>query len=185
MSDRQTKVAWRLFWAWEDVKEEEWLRDIARQGWHLRRAALLRCTFDRGEPIDMVYKLDYNILAKRDLAEYLSLFRSAGWEHVGDIASWHYFRTPATAGSDPDIFSDVESRVGKYRRLLGLLLVLFPIFMVSIGRLVGNVRSGGSITLERIYAAGAIAHAVLVVLWLVAFLRIWLHIRALRRRGAV
>ncbi len=56
--------------------EEEWLRDMARQGWHLRRAALLRYTFDRGEPVDMVDKLDDNILAKRDLAEYLDRCQS-------------------------------------------------------------------------------------------------------------
>jgi len=181
--DRSTRVAWRLFWAWNDEKEERWLREMAKQGWHLSRAALVRFVFDRGEPADVVYKLDYNILAKRDRDEYLGLFRAAGWEHVGEVANWHYFRTPATAGADPQIFSDLESRIAKYRRLLFLLLALLPIFLVSLRNLLDRrpAVSGGA--METILAGGAVAHALLVVLWSVALIRIAMHIRKLRRRS--
>jgi hypothetical protein len=181
--DRSRRVAWRLFWAWEDDKEERWLREMARQGWHLRQAALVRFEFDRGEPADVVYRLDYNILAQRDRDEYLGLFRAAGWEHVGEVANWHYFRTQAVAGADPDIFSDVESRIAKYKRLLVLLLALLPIFLVSLRSLLDRrpAVSGGA--METILAGGAVAQALLVVLWSVALVRIALHIRKLRRRS--
>lgn len=181
--DRSTRVAWRLFWAWDDDKEERWLREMARQGWHLRQAALVRFVFERGEPADVVYRLDYNILARRDRDEYLGLFRAAGWEHVGEVANWHYFRTQAVAGADPEIFSDLESRIAKYRRLLFLLLALLPIFVVSLRSLLVRRPSGDGGAIETILAGGAIAHALLVVLWTVASVRLGLHIRALRRRA--
>lgn len=182
-TDRSTRVAWRLFWAWEDDKEERWLREMARQGWHLRRAALVRFEFDRGEPADVVYRLDYHILTGAEREEYLQLFRAAGWEHVGEVASWHYFRTPATAGADPDIFSDVESRIAKYKRLLLLLLALLPIFLVSLQNLVLRRPSRGGGAIDAIMTGGAVAYALLIVLWSVALVRIAMHIRKLRRRS--
>ena len=134
-SERSSRVVWRWFWAWDDDREERWLADMARQGWHLRGPAVLRFTFDRGEPAEVVYRLDYHILRGEERAEYLALFRAAGWEHVGEVANWHYFRTPAADGAAADIFSDAESRAAKYRRLLVLLLALLPILLSSLSRL--------------------------------------------------
>jgi hypothetical protein len=184
MSDeRSTRVAWRLFWAWDDEREERWLSEMARCGWHLRRPALLRFAFDHGAPAEVVYKLDYNILKGDDRAEYLGLFRAAGWEHVGDIANWHYFRTAAAAGAAPDIFTDTESRAGKYRRLLLLLLALFPIVLMSFLRLLQRPRPALSGLLDWLLAGGAVVYGVLVILWLWALIRIALKIASVRRRG--
>jgi hypothetical protein len=180
---RTTRVAWRLFWAWNDESEESWLAEMARRGWHLRRPALVRFVFDRGEPAEIVYRLDYHILRGDERGEYLGLFRAAGWEHVGEVANWHYFRTAAAAGSSPDIFTDTESRVGKYRRLLLLLAALFPIFVVSLVNLLERPRPDASRLLEWLYAGGTAAQGMLVVLWLYAFVRIGLKIAAVRRRG--
>ncbi|MFZ5788021.1 MAG: DUF2812 domain-containing protein [Acidobacteriota bacterium] len=180
-AERDERVEWRLFWAWNDADEESWLREMARQGWHLRRAALFRYVFDRGEPADVVYKLDYHVLARKDRGEYLGLFRAAGWEHVGEVASWHYFRTPATAGSDPDIFSDTASRVAKYKRLLLFLLILLPIFVNSLVTLLARPRPVEGGALSAILTGGKVAHVLLVGLWLYAVARIGVHIRRLQR----
>jgi hypothetical protein len=46
-------------------------------------------------------------------------------EHLG----WQYFRQTATDGASPEIFSDNESKVQKYERLLMLLVVLLPLYI--------------------------------------------------------
>jgi hypothetical protein len=180
--ERTTCSVWRLFWAWEDDRQERWLTDMARRGWHLRRAALMRFTFDRGEPSDVVYKLDYTILKGGERDEYLGLFRAAGWEHVGEVANWHFFRTLAAAGADPDIFSDDESRAAKYKRLLVLLVALLPIVVMSFARLLQRPRPTVPGLIEWLLAGGTVAYALLLVLWLYALVRIALKIRRIGGR---
>lgn len=120
MSEEKRVV--RLFFAWEDDKEERWLEQLAAEGWHLLRGGIV-FRFRRGEPAQVRYRLDYRERFKLDRSEYYGLFRDAGWEHVGDFINWHYFRSPAGSGA-PEIYSDTASRVEKYRRLLWLMLVV-------------------------------------------------------------
>ena len=128
----------KLFTAWQDDKEEEWLREMARKGLHLA-LPLFRCvyTFVRSEPRDVAYRLDYVPRIRRDeRGVYLQVFRDAGWEHLGEMAGWQYFRKPVQAGEPPEIYTDPESKVRKYLRLLGALAVPFmtPIIIVAVTR---------------------------------------------------
>jgi hypothetical protein len=43
------------------------------------------------------YRLDYRPKHPQGMAEHCGLFRDAGWEHVRDFLSWHYFRSPASS----------------------------------------------------------------------------------------
>jgi hypothetical protein len=46
-------------------------------------------TFHAGPRQEVVYRLDYrNQNRKQDRLDYLQLFANAGWEHVGEMASW-------------------------------------------------------------------------------------------------
>jgi hypothetical protein len=173
----RTRRVFRLFGAWQDEREESWLRAMAQQGWHLRRAGFPVYTFSSGAAVDAVYRMDYQVLAKRDRAEYEGIFRSAGWEHVCDLSNWHYFRTPASAGSDPDIFSDVESRAAKYRRMLGVLIVFLPIMSVGVSRML-RLESGESPTGLLVFLT--IVWVLLALIWCYAIVRIMLRIRKLK-----
>lgn len=37
MSEKEIRTVFRAHWAWNDDKEERWLENMARQGWHLER----------------------------------------------------------------------------------------------------------------------------------------------------
>jgi len=100
-------VKWRLFFVWEEDKEERWLEEMASQGWHLIKGGL-RFVFERGEPAEIRYRLDYRRRFPQGEGEYFTMYRDAGWEHICDFKQWHYFRSPAAAGA-PDIYTDVES----------------------------------------------------------------------------
>lgn len=182
-NEQGERVEWRVFWAWDDEKEEAWLRRMARSGWHLRRPALFRYTFDRGVARDVVYKLDYNVLLRGRREEYMALFRDAGWEHVGEVANWHYFRTAASGGAAPDIFTDTESRVAKYQRLMIILLILLPTQFVLVSRLAERVRAVPGEPMGPFGAVGTFFYGLILAFFVYALARLGLHIVRLRRKG--
>jgi hypothetical protein len=136
---------WRWFWPWQDDLEEAWLRETSLGGWHLVSASIPGVyRFVSGEPVDYVYRLDYRKDLARRRAEYMQLFRDAGWEYVTQMNYWLYFRKPALAGGADEIFTDNASKVQKYRRVLAGLSAFQPIW-ITWYILFGNMsrRNGG------------------------------------------
>jgi len=122
---------YKWFWAWQDDKEEAWLRDKSQSGWHLVSARPFgEYTFISGEPLDYVYRLDYQTSNQKDRDGYLQLFTDAGWEYIDHMAGWQYFRKLNQPGEMMDIFSDTESKVQKYQRVIALLVIFLPILMM-------------------------------------------------------
>ena len=71
-----------------------------------------------GEPRDYVYRLDWREASRKELPDYLQLFADAGWEHVGSLSGWQYFRRLTAEEPTPEIFTDVDSKVAKYERMI-------------------------------------------------------------------
>lgn len=125
------KFKW--FWAWQDEQEEGWLREMSTVGWHLRGISFPTIyDFESGESRDYVYRLDYRSHWKMDKEDYLQLFQDAGWEYVQEMAGWHYFRKLAEQGEDFEIYTDAESKIGKYQRLLMFLWILMLPLIVGL-----------------------------------------------------
>ncbi len=102
-----TTNKFRWFWAWDDEREEAWLSQMAAQGFHLVSPNPFGYyTFCQGEPRQVAYRLDY-ATSKYNTAEYYQLFQDAGWEHVGQMGGWQYWRKPIPSGQEaPEIFTD-------------------------------------------------------------------------------
>ena len=129
-----TKRKW--FWAWQDEKEEAWLAEMARLGLHLNDVPFPGSyQFKNGEPADYVYRLDYQSLKTKEKDSYLQLFADAGWEQVGEMGGWVYFRYQVTNGEAPEIYSDLESKIGKYQRVMLYLVTLLPIMFLLMNNL--------------------------------------------------
>lgn len=123
----------KWFWAWQDEKEEDWLREMSKQGYHLNKPVFFGSyEFDLGEPADYIYRLDFNASSNKDLDTYLQLFDDAGWEYLGNLGGWQYFRIKAIAGERPEIFSDNESKIQKYQRLIASLTIFFPVYLIDL-----------------------------------------------------
>jgi len=130
-----TKRKW--FWAWHDEKEEAWLAEMAQQGLILEDIPFPGSyQFKLGEPANYVYRLDYQSLKTKDKESYLQLFSDAGWENVGEMGGWMYFRIRANNGDAPEIFSDLESKIGKYQRVLTFLIIFLPLSVVLMPNLI-------------------------------------------------
>jgi hypothetical protein len=110
----------KCFWAWQDANEEAWLRKMSgEKGLHLKRVSpICMYTFVMGTPAEYSYRLDFRRTPAKEKQAYLQLFEDAGWEHVGQMNNWQYFRKPARAGETPEILTDRESKIEKYRRML-------------------------------------------------------------------
>ncbi len=129
----ETIIKSKWFWPWQDQKEEQWLEEKSRQGNHLYKiSAFGRYTFKKGTPKIYVYRLDFMLDDKGEKESYLQIFLDAGWEYLGEMNGWQYFRKEAEAEANTEIFTDQHSKVKKYERLiayqassLGILMLLF------------------------------------------------------------
>jgi hypothetical protein len=134
-----SKSKW--FWAWQDDREEAWLSEMARQGLHLRQASPFgQYTFVSGPPRAMAYRLDFITQSKKN-SDYFQLFQDAGWEHVGEMSGWQYWRKEIVEGRVPEIFTDNASKIQKYQRLLGFLVIFLPINIIFLANYDNIIRT--------------------------------------------
>jgi len=136
-----TKTKW--FWAWQDEKEEVWLSEMANQGLHLENIQLPgNYQFRKGDPANYVYRLDYQSLKSKDKDSYLQLFSDAGWKLVGEMGGWVYFRYKVLNGETPEIYSDPESKIGKYQRVMTYLAIFLPLMIIVLPNISTTERYG-------------------------------------------
>ncbi len=174
-TDTVTKYKW--FWAWQDEKEEAWLAEMSRGGLHLDAVSPFGFYhFHPGEPVDYVYRLDFQSLKAKDRDSYLQLFEDAGWEHIGDMGGWVYFRHLVDGTKFLEIFSDRESKIGKYQRVIAILVVFLPIMIVVLpnANRLDSFVTAPAIILESISAG-------LLLLYSYAMVRLILRINQLKR----
>jgi len=165
----------RWFWPWQDEQEEAWLRSMSQKGWHLLSVGLAGIyRFRAGEPYDYVYRLDYQIHKKKDEQDYLQLFSDAGWEHLGYMSAWHYFRKESREGEASEIFTDVESKVAKYKRVLTYLTFFTVIFIAVLNNVWFDYPYSGWFIIRILYL-------LVMAGFIYSIIRLLLRIRTLRR----
>ncbi|MBO1003888.1 DUF2812 domain-containing protein [Pseudogracilibacillus auburnensis] len=118
-------------------KEEKWLNEMAKDGYHLEKASF-GYQFQIGKPEDATIKVDYRKFKNRDdFVDYCTLFADSGWQHIAGNKSsgYQYFKKVDESGLD-NIFSDKVSNAGKYQRLskmfLEIALLYVPVLIVFI-----------------------------------------------------
>ncbi len=173
------KKVYRWYWAWNDKKEESWLEEMARSGWHLVGGPF-PYIFEEGAPAETRYRLDYPP-QNTDLTEYLRLCRDAGWERVFQFSGWQYFRSISQEA--PEIYTVVASRITMFRRLLGVCVVLFLCTMTgNIFALFDNTTGSHARIMVREMFRWIVVG--LLGIWVYIFARLWLHIDKLKRSSA-
>ncbi|MGH4119182.1 DUF2812 domain-containing protein [Clostridium sp.] len=105
-------------------KEEEYLNGMAKSGFVLKKYGFFGVyTFDKEDSVDLNYRVDYRTFKnKRQFEEYKILFEDAGWEHVSgtqlSLSGGQYFIPKLSNIGLPDIFSDTESKLARYKRFI-------------------------------------------------------------------
>ena len=185
---KDIKTAVRTFFAWQEEKEEKWLREMSNEGWHLTRVGFFNYRFEKGEPKDMVYKFDFKVLRKSEMDEYILTFKDADWEYVGNFGSWFYFRTNADGEHSLELYNDNRSKIEKYKRLLLVLgIVSFPMMFFSLPNLFMRIIDMAkdsvlqSSLMFNIYFPFVIILTIVVIIALYAIVRILLIISTLKK----
>ena len=170
-----TKFKW--FWAWQDEKEELWLHEMAKQGLHFQSVSSLGFyKFEAGEPRNDYYRMDF-IIDRKDYEEYLQLFKDAGWEHLGEMGGWQYFRTRAERNAIPEIYTDKDSKAQKYQRLIIILTIFLPIFVTM-----GTRQIDPTSRFSELYLAGKFLINILMLIYAYAMIMIFRRIQQLKNK---
>lgn len=176
-----TQIKFKLFWLWQDEMEEAWLREMAKEGWHLKEVRLLnRYVFEAGTPKDMAYRIDW-VTGRRDYQQYLQLFRDAGWEPVTTYGSWQFFRKASVDGVAPEIFTDTDSKMKRYQGILAFLVIFLVVWWNPSLRGLESA-AGQEGWLGWVYSIGFILRQVIFVFLLVTVIMLTRRILQLRKK---
>ena len=120
----------------EHEKEQEYLREKQKAGWKfVKVTGLGTYHFEKCEPEDVIYQLDYNQEGLAHKEEYVQMFRDCGWEYLQDFFGYSYFRKPQAEmnGNEEEIFCDDNSRLEMIGRVFkGRMVPLLIIFAAII-----------------------------------------------------
>ncbi len=132
---KNTKTVFKFFSIPQYRQEEEFLSNMSEKGWKFSRATLPGFYhFEKTEPGQVTYRLDYNQEGISNKDEYIQMFSDCGWEYVCDFVGYSYFRKAGVAGKEKDeIFCDDESRLDMMKRVFrGKIIPLITIFLLVI-----------------------------------------------------
>ena len=137
MNMAETMTMYKWFWVWNFEKEEEWLNEMAMNGWALVSVGFARYTFERSEPGGYIVRLEMHDFDQ----SYISFMEDTGAEYIGRVFKWIYFRRASELGQF-DIFSDIDSKLAHLKNIYRM------IFLIGIGNLLIGI--GNSLNVTRI-----------------------------------
>lgn len=149
---RDTKKEFKFFTITQYKQEEEYLSSMHRNGWKFLKVVMPGFYyFEKCEPENVTYRLDYNQEGITHKAEYIQLFSDCGWEYLLDFVGYSYFRKASeVAAADEEIFCDDESRLDMMKRVYkGRIIPLIALFLcVIVPQFMMNVvgYGGGGLT---------------------------------------
>ena len=168
----EKKVVYRICTIADYYREALYLREMHAQGWKLKEVSYsnlvvaVKYAFERCQPEQVVYQLDFYPMKKSERASYLQLFKDCSWEHITDFNGFSYFRklhSEIESDAEFEIYNDVAGKLAMIKRILIMrmlpILLLFsallPVFSKSV--------SGGSSFRWEVFLIFIIDWALLIV----------------------
>lgn len=141
----EKKVVYRIFTIADYEREALYFREMHAKGWKLRKVSYsillfaVKYTFEKGQPEQVSYQLDFYPMEKSERAFYLQLFKDCGWEHITDFNGFSYFRklhSGIESDAEFEIYNDTAGKLAMVKRILTrrmlpillLFLALLPVF---------------------------------------------------------
>ena len=101
------------------------------------------------------------------------------------MSNWRYWRKSIVNGETPEIFTDNESKIRKYQRLLGYM-AFFLVFLTFIGTNMflnqAWTEPGNSPVIKAIYLFGLLCYAVLIPVYIVVVINLLRRISQLKQK---
>ena len=139
------KVIYRISTIADYDREALYLRKMHSEGWKLKEVTYsillfaVKYTFEKCQPEQVSYQLDFYPMKKSERASYLQLFKDCGWEHITDFNGFSYFRklhSGIESDAEFEIYNDAVGKLAVVKRILTrrmlpillLFLALLPVF---------------------------------------------------------
>ena len=128
----EKKIVYRIFTIADYEREALYFREMHAKGWKLRKVSYsillfaVKYTFEKCQPEQVSYQLDFYPMEKSERASYLQLFKDCGWEHITDFNSFSYFRkahSEIESDAEFEIYNDAAGKLAMVNRILRLRLV--------------------------------------------------------------
>lgn len=149
MAMNEGKTLFRIFTITDFEKEENFLREQHRKGYKLVKWIFPGFYhFEKCQPQDMIYRLEFNDAGNRDKSEYIQMYADFGWAYLFDVVGWSYFRKAAeeTDGNE-EIFSDNQSKVEHLQRVFRRrILQIIAIFLCCVIPQILQIANGNALT---------------------------------------
>ena len=178
----ETKKELRWFSIMDYEKEARYLSRMHQKGWKLVKISLrylyVRAyIFEKCQPEEVIYQLDYNQEGMKNQMEYVKMFEDCGWEYLLEFAGYSYFRkSEAQMSREEEIFCDDESRLDMMNRIFrGRVIPLIVIFCCSV------VNGYNAMAGHREYVLASV-FSILMILYIVIFLQFTLKYISFRRK---
>ena len=137
----EKKVIYRIATIADYDREALYLRKMHAEGWKLKEVTYsillfaVKYTFEKCQPEQVSYQLDFYPMKKSERASYLQLFKDCGWEHITDFNGFSYFRKAhfeIESDAEFEIYNDATGKLDMVHRILRLRLlpVLFFLSML-------------------------------------------------------
>ena len=147
----EKKVVYRICTIADYDREALYLREMHAQGWKLKEvsysnlAVAVKYTFEKCQPEQVVYQLDFYPMKKSERASYLQLFKDCGWEHITGFNGFSYFRKPYSqieSDAEFEIYTDAAGKLAMVKRILIMrmlpVLILFSVLLPVFSKLLSG-----------------------------------------------
>ena len=127
------KTVKKTFWIWQLEKEEEWLNQMAAEGWCLISVGYRRYEFEQVPPGLFTIRTEWleKSANHSDSFAYIEFLKSTGAVNICNRGNMAYFRK--IADNNFQLYSDNSSRIKYYSRLIkyfGTLVFLYSLIIV-------------------------------------------------------
>ena len=133
----EKKIVYRIFTIAVYDREALYFREMHAKGWKLKKVSYsillfaVKYTFEKCQPEQVSYQLDFYPMKKSERASYLQLFKDCGWEHITDFNGFSYFRKVLSnieSDAEFEIYNDATGKLAMIKRIL--IMRMFPILLL-------------------------------------------------------
>ena len=181
----EKKIVYRIFTIADYEREALYFREMHAKGWKLRKVSysillfVVKYTFEKCQPEQVSYQLDFYPMEKSERTSYLQLFKDCGWEHITDFNSFSYFRkahSEIESNAEFEIYNDVAGKLAMVNRILRLRLVpVLLLLAIHIPFLLKLLNRSDTFDLWKFLAVGLDIFLSLIILLIVSYIgwKLW------------
>ena len=181
----EKKIVYRVFTIADYEREALYFREMHAKGWKLKEVSYsnlvvaVKYIFEKCQPEQVSYQLDFYPMRKSDRASYLQLFKDCGWEHITDFNGFSYFRklhSGIESDAEFEIYNDAAGKLAMVNRILSLRLVpVLLLLAIHIPFLLKLLNRSNAYGLWSLLAVGLDIFLSLILLLIVSYIswKLW------------